>query len=189
MPPGDAVLDDVINLAVRVVSDGIQGGRLGATLGGSVEGTVARLAARAGAGVSNAVTRLGALFAPLVAQIQAVTAQPPGDLDALIGDLESGLTKVVGVLKGLAPEKIRQTMSTVFDVLESDLGITPAFIRDLVLGVFDDMILALASAQPNETPDERANRRAVAALLGRIKRFIQANFTFPTLNGRTWTRR
>ncbi|MBW8873928.1 MAG: hypothetical protein JF614_03115 [Acidobacteria bacterium] len=182
VPPGDAVLNDVISLAVRVVSDGVQGGRLGATLGGSVEGTVARLAARAGAGVSNAVTRFGALFGPLMAQVQALTAQPPGDVEALIGDLESGLTKVAGVLKNLTPEQIRQTMNTVFDILESDLGITPAFIRDLVLGLFDDMILALSSAPPNETSDERANRRAVAALLGRIKRFIQANFTFPTLN-------
>ncbi|PYQ65872.1 MAG: hypothetical protein DMF53_04500 [Acidobacteria bacterium] len=182
VPAADAVLDDILSLAVRLGSDGVHGGRLAATLGRSAEGTVARLEARAGAGVSNAVARLGALFAPLTAPFQALAAQPPGDVDALIGDLENGVKAVVSGLQGLTPEKVRQTVGTVFDVLESDLGITPTFIRDLVLGLFDDMILALASAPPDETPDARANRRAVAAHLGRIKRYLQANFTFPTLN-------
>ena len=48
-----------------------------------------------------------------------------------------------------------------------------------MLGVFDDMILALASALPDETPEERANRRAIAAMLKRLRRFMQTHFTFP----------
>ena len=100
----------------------------------------------------------------------------------MIDELENGLTRVVNVLKNLTPDQLRQGMSTVFGILETDLGITPTFIHDVVRGFFDDLIVALGSAPPDETPDERANRRAVAALLGRIKRYIQANFTFPAWN-------
>jgi hypothetical protein len=182
IPFDDAVLNDIISLAVRLLADGGRGGRLGTTLARSLEGTITRLATRAGAGVNSAATRFNALFAPLVASIQAAGEQPPGDVDTVIDGLEHGLTSVVNALKNLTPEQLRQGMSAVFDILETDLGITPTFIRDVVLGVFDDMILALGSAPSGETPDERANRRAVAALLGRIKRYLQAHFTFPVWN-------
>jgi hypothetical protein len=182
IPSDDAVLNDIISLTVRLIDDGVQGGRLGIKLARSFEGTVARLATRAGTGVNSAVTRFRSLFVPLIASFQAAVEQPPGEVEALIDEFEHGLTGVVDTLKNLTPEQIRQGMSTVFDILETDLGITPAFIRDVVLGAFDDMILTLRSALPDETSNERMQRRAVAALLGRMKRYIQTHFTFPTLN-------
>lgn len=182
IPADDAVLSDIISLAVRLFVDDVQGGRLGEALARSFEGTVARLATRAGAGVNSAVTRFGTLFAPLIESVAGVVEQPPGEVSDLLDGLENGVTSLVHMLKTLTPEPMRQGISTVFDIVETDLGITPTFIGDMVLGLFDDMILALASALPDETPDERANRRAVAAVLRRLQRYMQAHFTFPTWN-------
>ena len=57
VPSDDAVLNDIISLAVRLMIDAVRGGRLGDMLAGSLAGTVARLTTRAGAGVNSAVTR------------------------------------------------------------------------------------------------------------------------------------
>lgn len=183
IPADDAVLHDIIGLALRLLVDGVaQGGRVAETLAGSFAGTVVRLATRTGAGVNSAVTRFGTLLVPFIASLQDVVGQPPGEVSDVLDGLENGITSLVHRLNTLTPEQIRQGMKTVFEIVETDLGITPTFIRDLILGVFDDMILALASTLPNETPDERASRRVVSAMLRRLQRYMQAHFTFPAWN-------
>lgn len=179
---GDTMLSDVLDLSMRLMIDVRGRGQVAGKLGGSVEGTAARLVERAGAGADKAAKRFNAHFAPLLASIRAMAEQPPDELEEWIEGVEKGLTKAVGFLQNLTPEQIRGGVSAMFDALEKDLGMTPSFIRDLVLGFFDDMILALGSPPPEEAPDERANRRAIAGHLGRIKRFLAENFTFPALN-------
>ena len=91
VPLEDAVLDDIIGLAVCLMIDATRGGRLGETLFGSLQGTVVRLTARAGAGVNSAAMRFRALLAPLIESVQEAVEQPPGDMDELVDRLESGL--------------------------------------------------------------------------------------------------
>ncbi|MBI5957615.1 MAG: hypothetical protein HY866_02700 [Chloroflexi bacterium] len=177
----DAVLDDLISLAVCLISDGIEGGSVSETLAGSIYGTIDRLAERTGAGANHAASRLVGLFQPLIEPIQAL-GEPPDNAVDLIDGLEGTLETIANILKNLTPTQLRHLMDEIFDILETDLGITPTFVQDLVLGVFSDMILALQQAPPNETPARRTNRRSVAGSLSRLRRFIQQSFVFPSLN-------
>jgi hypothetical protein len=178
----DAILSDIISLGMRLAIDRTRGGQLGSILSASMQGTVERFAAQAGAGVNSAVIHFGALFQPLVSAFETTTATAPDDTGTMIDGLETGLTSIINTLKNLNADQLRGLMNRVFDILEDDLGITPTFVRAVVLGFFDDMILALQTAPTNEPKSARENRRAVAALLSRIRRYLNENFSFPALN-------
>jgi hypothetical protein len=178
----EAVLDDLIILATVLVADGIEGGSLAEMLGDSVFGTVGRLAERTGAGVNSASTRLKGLFQPLIVPAQALIIEQPPDDAGIITAVEDTLIAIVNTLKNLSPTQIRATMNEVFDILDTDLGITPTFVQEMVLGLFDDMVLALQPPPPDETPSQRANRRAASGAISRIRRAMPGLFIFPSLN-------
>ncbi|MBK8021898.1 MAG: hypothetical protein IPK19_10865 [Chloroflexi bacterium] len=146
IPPDDAILGDLIALGVRLMVDGSGRGRVVAALGASGVGTVDRLISHTSAGSAQAVSSLQTLFAPLISPFQTVAAKPPGDLSGMVERFGEGLSAFASALQNLTPDKLRGVMMTFFDVLQGDLGITPTFIRDLVVGFFDDMILALQAA-------------------------------------------
>jgi len=145
IPPDQAILVDVLSLVVHLSVDGAQGAPIGQALLDALAGTVTRLATRAGAGINSAVTRLRAVFMPLVTPAQTALTQPLAEGAALFDVLEQGLTSIVQALQNVSPEPLRQSAGTLVDILTTDLGITPTFIHDVVLGVFDDMALALWS--------------------------------------------
>ncbi|RPJ01814.1 MAG: hypothetical protein EHM39_02770, partial [Chloroflexi bacterium] len=178
----EAVLDDLITLATCLVTDGLEGGSLAATMAGSAHGTVNRLAERSGAGANRAAVRLAGMFQSAIDRVESIVEQPPDDAGGLVDDAEDLFVGLTNTLKSLSPAQIRQKVNEVFDILETDLHITPTFVQDMVEGFFDDMVLALQQPAPDETSAQRANRRTAAGALSRIRRAMQQLFIFPSLN-------
>ncbi len=178
----EAVLDDLIALATCLITDGLEGGSLAATLAGSAYGTVNRLAERSGAGANRAAVRLAGMFQPTIERVESIVEQPPDNAGSVVDDVEDLFVGLTNTLKSLSPAQIRQRINEVFDILETDLHITPTFVQEMVEGLFGDMVLALQQPAPDETPAQRANRRTAAGALSRIRRAMQQLFVFPSLN-------
>ncbi len=190
MPGGDPdfrLVQEAIQLAVRLAADAGSGGEIAGNIAGNIAGIMAgamevvlvRLRERAEAGMPNALQRLRDWIQPLSDALTALGPEPP---DGVTGGLELGqrlLLALADALGGLTLESIRQQVDLVLDVLRTDLGITNAFLEELLWEYADEAVRRLEAIPPDADARVRADRLRLAALLRGIKRRLRGHFTLP----------
>jgi hypothetical protein len=182
--PDLALLEDTLSLATRVAWDRARGGTIVNDLLAGMEAALQGIAERNKAGIEGALARLEALLAPVIAQVQSLgggafadsTAEEILSAGGTLIDLLSKLAQALTV------EQVRAHLDEVFDILQSDLGLTGTFLDQMVAALFDDMAGRVRQSPAGAAANIRDNRVQVAQLLRRLKRRLAGLFPFPQLN-------
>lgn len=181
-PEGDPdfhLVQEAIQLAVRLAGDAGSGGEIAGVMAGSMEVAVAGLRARAETGMGNALQRLRDWIQPFSSALAALGPEPP---DGVTGGLELGqrlLLALADALGGLTLDGVRGQVDLVLDVLRTDLGVTNAFLEELLWDFVDEAVRRLEAAPPEADARAREDRLRLAALLRRLKRRLRGRFTLP----------
>jgi hypothetical protein len=185
-PGGDPdfrLIEEAIQLAVRLAADAGAGGEIADVMSEAMEVVVARLRERAEAGTQNALQRLRDWIQPFSGALTALGPQPP---DGVTGGLELGqrlLLALADALGGLTLDGVRRQVDLVLDVLRTDLGITNAFLEELLWEYTGEAVRRLEAVPPDAEPRAREDRLRLAALLRGIKRRLRGHFTLPEWDG------
>jgi hypothetical protein len=182
--PDLALLEDVVSLATRMAWDRAQGGTIVDDLLGGMEAAVKEIAEQKKAGIAGALARLEALVAPVIAEVQSLGG---GAFDDSTAEeiLKAGGTLIdllAKLAESLTVEQVRAHLDEVFDILQSDLGLSNTFLDQMVAALFDDMASRARQSAGGATAEVRDNRVQVAQLLRRLKRRLAGQFPFPQLN-------
>ncbi|HEX7182490.1 MAG TPA: hypothetical protein VF756_11650 [Thermoanaerobaculia bacterium] len=177
--PDFLLVQEAIQLAVRLAGDAGSGGEIAGVVAGSMEVVIARLRARAEAGMQSALQRLRDWIKPLSDALTALGPEPP---DGAADGLELGqrlLLAMADALGGLTLDGVRLQVDLVLDVLRTDLGVTNAFLEELLWEYVDEAARRLEAAPPGADARVREDRLRLAALLRRLKRRLHGRFTLP----------
>jgi hypothetical protein len=82
----------------------------------------------------------------------------------------------------LTIDQLRQHTTLLLDILQTNLGLTPAFLEQQLWATVDDLIGRLSQLPAGLSAEGRATRLAVASFLRRLKRLLYGRFHWPTLN-------
>lgn len=179
-----ALLDDVLGLSARVMADKAQGGRIADVMGEAVEAMAARILEHLGDGLQSARQRFRNQFQPFIDRAQDVTGAL-SDSDNPVELADSGLQILIAIadaLKNLSIDQLRPPLNEVVNVIEDDLGLTPAFLEQQVLALIDDIITRLRQATPETDEALRENRLVSIGIMRRIKRHLRGQLFVPQLN-------
>lgn len=183
-PANLALLEDALSLVVRVAWDRAQGGTIVDDLLSGVEAALQRIVEQKQAGIEGALQRLQALMAPVIAELQSLGSGALSDSTA--ADILAGGATLIHLLsklaQGLTVEQLRAHLDEVFDILQSDLGLTNTFLDQMVTTLFDDIANRVRQSPAGAGVEVRDNRVQVAQLLRRLKRRLAGQFPFPALN-------
>lgn len=176
-----ALLQDLLTLGGRLATDAQQGGQVQAILRAALAATATRMQEQMADGLATAQPKLEAWVAPLVQTLQAlgtsVTAiDSPQASVALAKQL---LQLFAQVAQGLTLDTLRTHVQMLLGILETDLGLTPAFLQTQIWAIIDEVITRLETIEPGTPAQARATRLGVACLLRRLKRRALAEFQFP----------
>ena len=158
--PDLALLEDVVSLATRMAWDRAQGGSIVDDLLGGMEAAVKNIAEQKKAGIEGALARLEALVAPVIAEVQSLGGGTADDSTAE-EILKAGGTLIdllAKLAESLTVEQVRALLDEVFDILQSDLGLTNTFLEQMVAALFDDMASRVRQSPTGATADLRDNR-------------------------------
>ena len=182
--PDLELLEDALSLATRIAWDRAQGGTIVDDLLAGVEAALQGIVEQKKAGIEGALARLEALMAPVIAEVQSLGGGAVDDSTAeeilkVGGTLLDLLAKLA---ESLTVEQVRAHLDEVFDILQSDLGLTNTFLDQMVAALFDDMASRVRQSPAGATADVRDNRVQGAQLLRRLKRRLAGQFPLPQLN-------
>jgi hypothetical protein len=179
-PPAAAILEDVLALGVRLLWDHAHGGTCAARLQSALEIAVGRIVDHVKSGEAAALAKLGSWMKPFLDRVDAL-GQPFGGAGALdAGDKLLGL--IVDVLGGATTDELARHLEFLLKVLHDDLGLTNTFIDDQIGVILDEMATQLRSVPPEADLGIRENRFEIVALIRRIRREIDGQFTMPPIN-------
>jgi hypothetical protein len=170
--PDLALLEDALSLATRIAWDRAQGGTIVDDLLAGMEAALKGIAEQKKTGIEGALARLEALVAPVIAEVQSLGAGAADDSTAE-EILKAGGTLIdllAKLAESLTVEQVRAHLDEVFDILQSDLGLTNTFLDQMVAALFDDMASRVRQSPAGATAEIRDNRVQVAQLLRRLKR-------------------
>lgn len=175
---------DLFDLVLKIVADHAKGGTIVEALEQCAEPMGTRLLERAGGGITQAITHLQDLLRPLLAALGPISASLTDPVDpATVGTVVLGLlSKLAGTASSLSIDTLRGHVGAVLDVLQDDLGLTPAAIEDELWAFYDDLVARIDAIPPETDVDVRTNRLGVVAILRRIKRRLKAAVSFPDLS-------
>jgi hypothetical protein len=179
----------LVDLFTRLVSEVANGGPglhiIEQELVASVEALVAEVEPRLGA----ARTRLEGLVDPLVSLVEASVAAPSdaGDtFDRIVGKAQS-LTDAAGTaMGGLTSARVGELAGTLFEVFETDLGLTEARARAFLSASVDRIVTRLQADYVGGSADAAAyNRYALGSALREVVTMASQDIDLPTLNKTT----
>lgn len=179
-----ALLDDVLGLSAHVMADKAQGGRIADVLGEAVEAMARRIFEHLGGGLESARTRFRRQLQPFIDRAQEMT-EALSDSDDPVELADSGLRMLIAVadaLKNLSIDNLRPSLNEVVNVIEDDLGLTPAFLERQVFALIDDIIARLRQETPETNEALRENRLVSIGIMRRLKRHLRGQIFIPTLN-------
>lgn len=177
--PDLLLVQETLQLAVRLAADAGSGGEIAGVMAGSMEVVIAGLRVRAEAGIENALARLRDWSQPFSDALAALGPEPPG---GAAEGLELGqrlLLALADALGGLTLDGVRQQVDLVLDVLRTDLGVTNAFLEELLWTYVDEAVRRLEAVPPAAEARVREDRLRLAALLRRLKRRLRGRFILP----------
>ena len=179
----EALLDDILAAAARVVSDRALGGTMVDDFIAALEAIGPRLVERAGTGFQRAIDHASDLAGAIPGAIESLTAIFDNDdaaevAEGLLGLLES-LAKTTG---DLSIDGLRDGVTKVLSVLEEDLGLTREALEEEGGAIADALVARLAITKAGSDPAVAANRAAVADTLRRLLRRFRGTLTLPALS-------
>lgn len=183
-PPRAALLEDVLAVTVRVLWDRAHGGVCGSRIENALANSLTRLRDSTKNGEAAALQKMRAWVQPLLDRLNALGKALPGDSAAHAaiesGDLLTGL--IVDLLDGITTDALAKHLDFALKVLQDDLGITNTFLDQQIVAIFDEIVKQLRSAPPEADLAARENRFEIIALVKRIRREIEGQFTLPPVN-------
>ena len=179
-----ALVEDMISLATRVIVDKAMGGHIVQTMEDAFEELTLKLVAQIGNDLGKIQGDLKKLFSPIIDFF-------PGVMETLSKDpdpakiIESILEIVSFIGSGLASltlDELRTVVKTILDIFQKDLGINGRFIQDRIWGLIEDLIARLEALPTEINKAVRDNRINVITTLRRLKRHLKDKFVFPELD-------
>lgn len=174
-PGGDAALmlaEDIARLAALLVEDAAAGGAMASTAEDALADRVAALAASFQPRLRAAEARLRGLVAvprqvleEFVAEAEALAQDPA----AVLGLVRKVLELAKALVDGASLPAIRAMLGIGKALVEEDLGLSPAALRDLVLDFLDAWSARIAALPVPIEPEARRRRRMVRTLLARLR--------------------
>ncbi len=184
VPPGTALLEDVVAVAVRLTWDQAHGGACMGLIEKGLGNSLQRLRDGMKNGEAGAVQKLTAWAQPFLDKVSALGQALPGSSvrhETLQGG-EALLGLIIELLDGITTDQLSKHLDFVLGVLQNDLGLTNTFIDQQVTAIFDEMLTSLRSGAPEQDPTVRENRLEIIALVRRIRRQVEGQFNFPAIN-------
>lgn len=183
-PSPAALLEDAIALAVRVFWDRAHGGPCLSLIETALGNSLANLRDGMKNGEAAALQKFQAWAQPLLDRLAALGQSMPADSaahEALeSGDVLAGL--IVELLDGVTTDQLAKHLDVVLKILQDDLGLTSTFIDQQVVSICDEIVKQLRGAPPEADLNARSNRFEIIALVKRIRREIDGQFTMPPIN-------
>jgi hypothetical protein len=179
-----ALLHDLFDLSGRILVDLQQGGRMVEVLTEALLATGAAIINRVTTGSAQAQQRLKDWLTPAVQFGVSFGASLPG-ADGSEDGLDPArqlLLKLSELAANLTLDRLRANLQVPVDILQTDLGVTPAFLQEMVWTLIDECVSRLETMPSNTPVKERENRFGAAACLRRIKVQFFDQFTFPELD-------
>ncbi len=180
----NAFIDDFVNLAMRLLLDPEQAQPILQALEQAFDAMVQHFVNQDGIDLDNALTRLRAWMQPVLKALDTFQDNLSGieDADDVLDVLADLVTALAQVASNLTIAELRQHITELLDILESELGLTLAYLEEQVRMLIDDIIDTLRQLPPEPSPEARATRQAVISFLGRVQRLIRQGFQLPPLN-------
>lgn len=185
-PDGVSSLDDLANDVLRLISrlatDVAREGRLLRVIGEAFEGSASRVYTNARAGLGRAEQRLQDWFGPLLDGARGLGAQLPDGIEGGAELVQRFLERLATLAGAFDADALRPHAERLVDILENDLGVSPRFVTDQIWALVDDLIDRLGTLPPDLDDDTRATWIEMRAVLRRLKRRLQPEFSFPGLS-------
>ncbi len=182
--PDMALLVDVLSLVTRLAVDQAQGGRILEVMGQAMEAAALRLRDRSMSGMASAQQKLQAWLRPFTDFFdqsgQAFSAI--GDAAEAVDAAQLVITRLANIAAGLSIDQLRPHIEQVLGIVQSDLGLSSAFIQEQIWTLIDDVAARLQQLPAEPDPAARQNRLDAISILRRIKRRLYGQFRFPELN-------
>lgn len=179
----DSPIADLVGLLRLVVDEAVAGGPLAGDVEAAFDAVAQRLLATIHGRVAAAADRLGGLLTPLLGAIDAHVgafgvAEGPDDIAlALVAVVDD----VAAVLEALDADAVVPVVTTLVQVVESDLGLSVGGLRTELLDLADDLATRLEGPRPGSDPDTRRRAATLARLLRRWRARVVA-LPVPTLD-------
>jgi hypothetical protein len=179
-----ALIDDLVSVALRLALDPAQGEAIVLAFETALQGMGDRLLANVSGDFQPVLDRLRDWLQPALAHVDTFVAALPqiDGLDQAVAALAQMAGALAQAAEGLTIQQLRQQITALIDILENDVGLTPAFLEQQVFAIFDDVIAELEQIPADIAAEARATRRAVTALLRRIKTMLTGKLTPQPLN-------
>lgn len=176
----NAFVDDAIALVTRLVIDQQQDGPVLAVFQGAVDAEGQRLLTHMQSGINTAQRRLRNWIEPVLTALDGFAQSAGGDIgmEHVAEQVEALLTHLAGFSEDLSLDFLRRHIGAFLEIVEQDLKLTPDFLEGELWHIVDDIISRLDQAESADAT-ERANYREVAALLRRIKRYLNGKQLLP----------
>ncbi len=178
-----ALAEDLLRAATRLALDPDEARHMGAVMGDAIAATAQRFKDRVTGRLTGAYARLETLVSPVRDFVQSVSDTPTdGSPEAGMQLAETALVGLRDAAGALDLDRLRALITELFDILETELGVDGSFVEVETWGFVDAVIVRLEAIPPETPPERRENRLEVAALLGRAKRRMQREFSFPAFD-------
>lgn len=163
---------DVLTLLFCVLRDVAQGRPLLIEVEGAAQALALRLLARVPRDAVKA--RLSGLLEPLSKKLAEAAGKIRGEdgPGELVTQLAALLSSVLSGLGAPPLDTIRSHAATILTLIEEDLGLTPAALRDGVREFLEDLLARVERPILDETPAQRDNRLAFSGVLRRLRRVL-----------------
>ena len=179
-----ALVQDLIDLVTRLMTDSAQGARIVDILGESIATSAVRFLEHSRAGMDSARKRLQTLLQSLINGVSKLGQSLPDveDPAKVVEAAQQLLSKLTPLLENVTIDQLRLQVGEVLDIIEKDLGLTSDFIEQQIWTLIDETIVRLQQMSPETTVTERETRLEIVSILRRVKRQLSGQFTFPQLN-------
>ena len=179
-----ALVQDLLNLATRLMTDSAQGARIVDVLGESIATSAVRFLEHSRAGMDSARERLQTLLQSLINGVSELGQSLPDveDPAKVVDAAQQLLSKLTPLLENVSIDQLRLQVGEVLDIIEKDLGLTSDFIEEQIWVLIDETIVRLQQMPPETTVTERETRLEIVSILRRVKRQLSGQFTFPQFN-------
>ncbi len=178
------LLEDFLTLTVRLLWDRAHGGNCLTLFETALGNSLNQMLSGMKAGQAAALPKIVAWAKPFKDRLAALGQALPGDSvvheTILTGDQLVGL--ILQVLEGVTTDQLAQHLDFLLQILQNDLGLTNTFITQQISAIFDEIVKQLRAAPPEADLAARENRFEIMALVRRIRRQVEGEFTLPAIN-------
>ena len=182
--PEQALVDDFLDLVVRLAGDAHHGGTLLHTIGLAAQAAAEAFIQALFARLDAARSHLQGLLSPLGTRVQGIVdlfSQGANPFEILKGGIEQ-LEALATAVGGLSIDSLRHMATAFVTVIETDLGLSSQGIQDIVWGFVTDLIARIDAAPVEATAFLRQNRRQFVSVLRRIERQFRSSMALPAFD-------